>query len=93
MKKLRAVLILFAAVFISYAPAWRNGFVWDDTALILRDPLVRKVRVAHHAGRMRLVIDLATDDVPAYDLVSRGGTVTLSLGAARPAATTPPEHH
>jgi hypothetical protein len=57
------------------------------------DPLVRRVRVAHHKGRMRLVIDLATDDVPAYDLATRGGTVTLSLGAARPEAVTSPEHH
>ena len=24
-----------------YAPALRNGFVWDDTALVLRDPLIR----------------------------------------------------
>jgi hypothetical protein len=59
----------------------------------VNDPLVRKVRVAHHAGRMRLVIDLATDEVPAYDLASRGGTVTVSLGAARPEAATPPEQH
>ena len=50
------------------------------------DPLVRRVRVAHHDGRMRLVIDLNTDTVPAYDLVSHGGTLTLSLGAARPEA-------
>ena len=56
------------------------------------DPLVRRVRVAHHAGRMRLVLDLTTSDVPAYDLVTRGGTVTLSLGAARPEATTTIEH-
>ena len=56
------------------------------------DPLVRRVRVAHHQGRMRLVLDLATDDVPAYDLASQGGTVTLSLGAARPEAATSSEH-
>jgi hypothetical protein len=24
-----------------YLPALRNGFVWDDTALVLRDPLIR----------------------------------------------------
>ena len=50
------------------------------------DPLVRRVRVAHHDGRMRLVIDLNTDDPPAYELESRGGTLTFSLGAARPEA-------
>jgi general secretion pathway protein D len=50
------------------------------------DPLVRRVRVAHHDGRMRLVIDLATDAPPAYDLTDAGATLTLSLGAARPEA-------
>ncbi|MCC6766079.1 MAG: type II secretion system secretin GspD [Deltaproteobacteria bacterium] len=51
------------------------------------DPLVRRLRVAHHDGRMRLVIDLTTDVPPAYDLTDQGGTLTLSLGAARPEAT------
>lgn len=51
------------------------------------DPLVRRVRVAHHDGRMRLVLDLNTDDPPGYELDSRGGTLTLLLGAARPEAT------
>ena len=35
------VFIIIAATFLVYAPALRNGFVWDDTALVLRDPLVR----------------------------------------------------
>jgi general secretion pathway protein D len=56
------------------------------------DPLVRRVRVAHHEGRMRLVIDLTTDTPPAYDLTTQGGTLTLSLGAARPEASTAGEH-
>ena len=56
------------------------------------DPLVRRVRVAHHDGRMRLVIDLTTDVPPAYDLTGQGGTLTLSLGAARPEAAAATEH-
>jgi len=56
------------------------------------DPLVRRVRVAHHEGRMRLVLDLTTDVPPAYDLTNQGGTLTLSLGAARPEATSAAEH-
>lgn len=28
-----------------YWPALRNGFVWDDTALVLRDPLIRSWRL------------------------------------------------
>ena len=51
------------------------------------DPLVRRVRVAHHDGRMRLVIDLTTDGPPAYELDSRGGTLAISLGSARPEAS------
>ncbi len=51
------------------------------------DPLVRRVRVANHNGRMRLVLDLTTADPPAYDLEGQGGTLTLLLGSARPEAT------
>ena len=54
--------------------------------LKVMDPLVRRIRVAHHDGRMRLVLDLTTDDPPAYQLDSRGGTLTITLGAARPEA-------
>jgi general secretion pathway protein D len=47
------------------------------------DPLVRRVRVAHHRGRMRLVLDLATARPLAYVLERRGATIALMLGAAR----------
>ncbi len=36
-----AVLLIISAAFLVYWPALRNGFVWDDTALVLRDPLIR----------------------------------------------------
>ena len=45
MKKILAPLVLAALVFAVYAPALRNGFVWDDTALVLRDPLIRSWRL------------------------------------------------
>lgn len=38
---LAAALALLAAVLAVYLPALANGFVWDDTALVLRDPLIR----------------------------------------------------
>jgi tetratricopeptide (TPR) repeat protein len=44
-KKILAPLFLAALVFAVYAPALRNGFVWDDTALVLRDPLIRSWRL------------------------------------------------
>ncbi|MFI5281398.1 MAG: AMIN domain-containing protein, partial [Gemmatimonadales bacterium] len=47
------------------------------------DPLVRRVRVAHHRDRMRLVLDLKTAQPPAYVLEHRDGTITLELGTAR----------
>jgi hypothetical protein len=55
------------------------------------DPLVRRARVAHHDGRMRIVLDLTTVVPPAYALDTRGGTLTLTLGAARPEAAAAPE--
>lgn len=62
MKKIWAVVILFAAVFISYAPALRNGFVWDDTALILRDPLIRSWRLILEGFNHFLFIDATASD-------------------------------
>ncbi len=53
-------------------------------SVAVTDPLVRRVRVAHHRGRMRLVLDLTTAQPPAYVLEQRDGTITLELGAARP---------
>ena len=62
MKKNWAVLIVLAAVFISYAPAVRNGFVWDDTALILRDPLIRSWRLIPEGFNHFLFIDATPSD-------------------------------
>ena len=55
------------------------------------DPLVRRVRVAHHRGRMRLVVDLTVDDAPAYALETHGASLVMTLGSARPEAA-PAEH-
>ncbi|MEO6754662.1 MAG: tetratricopeptide repeat protein [Chthoniobacteraceae bacterium] len=43
--------------FVSYWPAMRNSFVWDDTALVLRDPLIRSWRLAPDAFREFLFLD------------------------------------
>lgn len=45
MKKILAALLILAAVVVVYAPALRDGFLWDDTALVLRDPLIRSWRL------------------------------------------------
>lgn len=62
MKKIWAVLILLAAVFIIYAPAVRNGFVWDDTALVLRDPLIRSWRLIPEGFNHFLFVDATPSD-------------------------------
>lgn len=62
MKKIWAGLILFVVVFISYAPAMRNEFVWDDTALILRDPLIRSWRLIPEGFNHFLFIDATPSD-------------------------------
>jgi len=61
-KKIWAVLILLAVVLVSYAPAMRNGFVWDDTALILRDPLIRSWRLVPESFNHFLFIDATPSD-------------------------------
>src|SRR5947208_10926790 len=61
-KKTWAALILIVVVFISYAPAMRNGFVWDDTALILRDPLIRSWRLIPEGFNHFLFVDATASD-------------------------------
>jgi len=45
------------ATFLAYWPALRNSFVWDDTALVLRDPLIRHWRQAPRAFQDFLFLD------------------------------------
>ena len=40
-----------------YAPALRNRFVWDDTALVLLDPLIRSWRLIPEGFRQFLFLD------------------------------------
>ena len=51
------IIIIIAATFLVYAPALRNGFVWDDTALVLRDPLVRSWTLIPDGFRHFLFLD------------------------------------
>jgi tetratricopeptide (TPR) repeat protein len=61
-KKIWAAISLFVAVFLSYAPAVRNGFVWDDTALILRDPLIRSWQLIPEGFNHFLFVDATASD-------------------------------
>jgi Flp pilus assembly protein TadD len=48
---------LVVLVFIAHAPALRATFVWDDTALVLRDPLIRSWRLIPEGFQHFLFVD------------------------------------
>ena len=48
---------LLVLVFVAHAPALRATFVWDDTALVLRDPLIRSWRLIPEGFQHFLFID------------------------------------
>lgn len=62
MKKFLPALFLVLVVFGVYAPALRNDFVWDDTALVLRDPLIRSWQLVPEAFQHFLFIDATPSD-------------------------------
>ncbi len=62
MKKISPLFLLVLALFAAYAPALQNGFVWDDTALILRDPLIRSWRLIPEGFQHFLFTDATASD-------------------------------
>jgi len=62
LKKFLLPLCLALAIFAAYAPSLRNDFVWDDTALILRDPLIRSWQLVPEAFQHFLFIDATPSD-------------------------------
>jgi tetratricopeptide (TPR) repeat protein len=62
LKKFLPALFLVLVVFAAYAPALRNDFVWDDTALVLRDPLIRSWQLVPEAFQHFLFIDATPSD-------------------------------
>jgi protein O-mannosyl-transferase len=62
LKKFLPALFLILVVFTIYAPALRNDFVWDDTALVLRDPLIRSWELIPEAFQHFLFIDATPSD-------------------------------
>ena len=61
-KKILPALLLACVVFALYAPALRNDFVWDDTALVLRDPLIRSWRLIPEGFQHFLFTDATPSD-------------------------------
>lgn len=62
MKKFLPALFLALLIFAAYAPALRNDFVWDDTALVLRDPLIRSWQLIPEAFQHFLFVDATPSD-------------------------------
>jgi tetratricopeptide (TPR) repeat protein len=62
LKKFLPALFLVLIIFAVYAPALRNDFVWDDTALVLRDPLIRSWQLVPEAFQHFLFIDATPSD-------------------------------
>jgi protein O-mannosyl-transferase len=62
LKKIWLLLLISAAVLVVYAPAVRNGFVWDDQALVLRDPLIRSWRLIPEGFEHFLFTDATRSD-------------------------------
>jgi tetratricopeptide (TPR) repeat protein len=61
-KKRWAILLIALAICASYAPVVRNGFVWDDHALVLRDPLIRSWRLIPEGFQHFLFVDATPSD-------------------------------
>src|ERR1700742_4175999 len=57
-----AVVLIIAATLLVYWPALRNGFVWDDQALVLRDPLIRSWRLIPEGFQHFLFTDATPSD-------------------------------
>lgn len=76
-------IVVLISVVASYAPAVRNGFVWDDTALVLRDPLIRSWRLIPEGFNHYLFVDATPSDFyrPLQRLTY---TIEYALFAARP---------
>ena len=85
LKTFFAILLIAAATFVSYGPALQDGFVWDDNALVLRDPLIRSWRLIPEGFNHFLFTDATSSDF--YRPIQR---LTYSLEYAafsfRPAA-------
>ena len=62
MKKYIAVSVVIFAVLATYVPAVGDGFVWDDNALSLRDPLIRSWRLIPEGFQYFLFTDAAASD-------------------------------
>src|ERR1051325_4706686 len=55
-------ILLLVAALVAYAAALRDGFVWDDHALILRDPFIRSWQLIGEGFQHFLFTDATASD-------------------------------
>jgi protein O-mannosyl-transferase len=60
--RLAAIVLICAGAFAVYSPSLKNDFVWDDTALVLRDPFIRSWRLIPEGFRHFLFTDATTSN-------------------------------
>ncbi|MEY2481066.1 MAG: hypothetical protein QOI04_1993 [Verrucomicrobiota bacterium] len=79
-----SIFLIVAAIAAAYAPALRDGFVWDDNALVLRDPLIRSWRLIPEGFQHFLFTDATASDF--YRPIQRlTYTIEYAAFAFRPA--------
>src|SRR5947207_14577270 len=61
-QRLMICAALLSLIFAAHAPVLRASFVWDDTALVLRDPLIRSWRLIPEGFRHFLFLDATASD-------------------------------
>jgi Flp pilus assembly protein TadD len=62
LKRLLLLLLIVSATFAVYLPSLKNGYVWDDSALIQRDPFIRSWRLIPEGFRHFLFTDATASD-------------------------------
>src|SRR6184192_1677921 len=76
--------LLVVLIFAAHAPALRATFVWDDTALVLRDPLIRSWRLIPEGFNHFLFTDATASNF--YRPIQRlSYTMDYALTVFRPA--------
>ena len=43
-------LILIVLTFLAYQPVWRAGFIWDDDALVVENPMIGRPTACIDSG-------------------------------------------
>src|SRR5438270_13656760 len=83
-QRITVLAALLVVLLTAHIPAFRAGLVWDDTALVLRDPLIRSWRLIPEGFQHFLFTDATASDF--YRPIQRlTYTIEYAAFAFRPA--------